>query len=82
MQEFHCTVYKDYKISIPTKIRKLLAISPHDEIVLKVKDNNEIVFATIQQELADIQLDMKKFFGEKSIVSDFLATKMDDYDDS
>ena len=82
MQEFHCTVYKDYKISIPSKIRKLLSISPHDEVVLKVKNNNEIVFATVQQELMDIQQEVKKFFDKKSIVLDFLATKMDDYDDS
>lgn len=82
MQEFHCTVYQDYKISIPVKIRKLLALSPHDEIILKVNKNNEIVLDTVQRELRMLQQELKQFFGNKPIAHDFLQNKERDYDDN
>lgn len=80
-QEFHCTVYKDYKISIPVKIRKLLEISPQDEVILKVNKNNEITLDTAQHELQSLQKNLRQFFGDKSITNDFLKNKALDYDD-
>jgi|GEM_PF-6467143 len=82
LQEFHCTVYQDYKISIPVKIRKLLALNPQDEIILKVNKKNEITLDTVKHELATIQQKLKIFFAGKSIANDFLKTKKSDYDDS
>jgi bifunctional DNA-binding transcriptional regulator/antitoxin component of YhaV-PrlF toxin-antitoxin module len=82
IQEFHCKVYQDYKISIPVKIRKLLSISPQDEIVFKINAKNEIMLATVQLELSALQSEIKKFFSGKSIASDFLNTRKDDYDDN
>ena len=82
IQEFHCTVYQDYKISIPVKIRKLLELHPQDEIILKVDDNNQIVLDTVQRELRMIQQNIKSFFGNKSISKDFLKNKGLDYDDN
>lgn len=82
IQEFHCTVYQDYKISIPVKIRKLLALHPQDEIILKVNDKNEIVLDTVQRELHVLQQNIKQFFGNKSIANDFLKNKELDYDDN
>lgn len=70
MQEFHCTVYSDGKILIPSKIRELLSISPHDKIILKVTDSNEVILDTVQHELSLIQLDIKDFFKNKSIVNE------------
>lgn len=81
LQEFHCRVYQDYKISIPVKIRKLLEINPHDEIILKVNKKNEITLDTVKHELSYIQQNLKSFFAGKSIVNDFLKTKKNDYDD-
>jgi bifunctional DNA-binding transcriptional regulator/antitoxin component of YhaV-PrlF toxin-antitoxin module len=82
LQEFYCTVYKDYKISIPVKIRKLLALNPQDEIIFKVNKKNEITFDTVKHELSAIQQKLKSFFAGKSIATDFLKTKKSDYDDS
>jgi bifunctional DNA-binding transcriptional regulator/antitoxin component of YhaV-PrlF toxin-antitoxin module len=81
IQEFHCTVYQDYKISIPVKIRKLLALNPQDEIIFKV-NNNEITLDTVQRELRMVQQNLKSFFGNKTISSDFLNNKQLDYDDN
>ncbi len=82
IQEFHCTVYRDYKISIPVKIRKLLALNPQDEIIFKVNDNNEITLDTVQRELHVVQQNLKQFFGGKLITDDFLKNKEQDYDDN
>ncbi|MFN8770370.1 MAG: hypothetical protein ACK5Z5_03375 [Neisseriaceae bacterium] len=82
MQEFHCKVYEDYKISIPVKLRKLLSISPKDEIILKINDKNEMTFGTVQLELAAVQKGIQEFFSKKSIVDDFLSNRASEYDDN
>ena len=82
LREFHCTVYNDFKISIPVKIRKLLDLSPQDEIIMKVNRKNEIILDTVQRELRVIQQDIRKFFGNKSLAEDFLKNRKQDYDDN
>ena len=79
--EFHCKIYDGYKISIPAKIRKILNIAPHDEIILSVDSKNKVTLNTIQNELLSIQKEMKQFFKNKSIVNEFLKHKNGDYDD-
>lgn len=82
METFYCKVYKDYKISIPSKIRKLLSINSKDEIVLKINDKNQVVLDTVQHELSLIQQDIKDFFKGHSISSEFLKNRGKDYDDN
>jgi len=80
-KEFHVRVYDGYKISIPIKIRKLLHILPHDEIILSIDNENRVRLNSVHNELLSIQKEMKQFFKKKSIVGDFLKHKNGDYDD-
>ncbi len=81
MQEFHCKIYQDYTISIPTHIRQILSILPNDEIIITVNNENQIIIETVKSKLQHIQHDIKKFFHNKSIVDDFIKNKHKDFDD-
>ena len=80
-QEYYCKIYKDYKISIPVYIRKLLSMSPNEEVVFKITKDNRVILNTVSREISEIQQDVKRFFKNKPIVDDFLANRHDDYDD-
>ncbi|OGV28022.1 MAG: hypothetical protein A3F18_05060 [Legionellales bacterium RIFCSPHIGHO2_12_FULL_37_14] len=79
--EYFCKIYKDYKISIPLDIRKLLAIKPNENMVFRVTKGKQVIISTASNELYDIQKDLKHHFKNKPIVDDFLAKRGHDYDD-